>query len=233
MRTMEYKCKKKAQKNWPIGKFSPSFLLLFFLLGSVFFKTPLAKKMGAKNFPSDSIFHLESLWRTEEGKTLRLSDLAGKPHFIALIFTTCQGVCPLLVNDLKAISQKFNKKNRKKARFLLVSIDPETDMPEVLMSYKKKMKLDERWTLLNGKIEDVNEVSAVLEFQFKENVQEKYTHSSALYFMNAKGQIVVSQMEREQNSSIFFEKVQSVLEEHKGEGFIRSIWKKIKSFGKS
>lgn len=160
----------------------------------------------AKDFPGDSIFQLNSSWITHQGKNIKLKDLGGQAAYVGLIFTSCKGVCPLIISDLKHLSGKLSKDSQKKVKFILVSIDPEYDTPEVLAAYKKKMKLDDRWTLLNGKEFDVKELAVALEFQYKEHPSEKFTHSTGFYLINGQGQVVVKQSERLRNSDNFVKK---------------------------
>lgn len=173
-------------------------LLLTFTLG-----------LQAGNIPNDSIHLLGSNWTTDKGKKISLTDLQGDSYFVGLIFTSCKGVCPLLINDLKLMSYKLTKEQQKNVKFLLISIDPEYDTPKVLTEYKVKMKLDDRWTFLNGKDADVTEIAAALEFQFKESKTEKFTHSSSVYLMNEKGQIVAKQAQRMKNLDNFISKAKA------------------------
>ena len=166
----------------------------------------LARPVLAKSWPSDSLFQLNSSWQTQEAKRVKISDFEGHGYFVAMIFTSCRSVCPLLISDLKFLAKKLGPKVQKNIRFLLISIDPETDSPAVLKKYKGKMKLDDRWTLLNGKKADVTELAAALGFQFKENKIEKFTHSSSVYLMNGKGQVVAKQVQRMKNMDVFLGK---------------------------
>ena len=79
-----------------------------------------------------SIFNLTSKWNTQNSKTIELKDLKGDVLVIVMIYTTCKAACPRLVADMRNIHANVNDKTTK---YILVSIDPETDTPERLNEF--------------------------------------------------------------------------------------------------
>ncbi len=87
----------------------------------------ISKIVDDNEISDESIFNLTSKWNTEEGKTIQLEDLKGKTLVMVMIYTTCKAACPRLVADMRNIEAQIPKENLKDLRFVLVSIDPETD----------------------------------------------------------------------------------------------------------
>lgn len=147
-------------------------------------------------WPSESLFRIESAWKNQSGQPAQLSTMAGHPFVASMIYTRCLSACPLMVGDMKRFDQRLSKKEKTQVRYLLVSIDPQHDTPEKLQAFAKKMKLDDRWTLLTGSEADTRELAAVLGFQYKISEDEGISHSSSLYLVDQAGRVQVKK-ERE------------------------------------
>ena len=61
-----------------------------------------AKKIAAPK--TDSVFNINDVWTSSEGKPVQLSQLNGKPTVIAMVYTSCQYVCPMIVSDMQRLS---------------------------------------------------------------------------------------------------------------------------------
>lgn len=137
----------------------------------------------------ESLFQIDSSWKNQDAKAVQMKDLAGHPTLMTMAFTSCKSACPLMVHDMKSYGDSLPAEQAKKLRFVLVSIDPERDTPEALKEFAKKMKLDDRWTLLTGPADDVRELAAVLGFQYKASKEEGFGHSTTIYFVDSTGEI--------------------------------------------
>ena len=146
------------------------------------------------SLPDLSIFHLEGNWTTESKREIKLADLQGEVLVMALIFTTCQYACPRLVADMKAIEETVPKEELDKTNFVLVSIDPERDLPDTLRLFAQEKELDlNHWTLLNGHPDDVLELAVVLGVKYKKVSAIDFSHSNIISLFNAKGELVYQQ----------------------------------------
>ena len=53
--------------------------------------------------------------------------IRGTSLFLVFGFSHCGGVCPLVLNTLKKVVQKINKKNNQKVKVLFISVDYKRD----------------------------------------------------------------------------------------------------------
>ena len=135
----------------------------------------------------NSIYQLDSKWRDESGKTISLTDLKGKKQIMAMIFTSCTYACPLILNDMKKIESQTKSKD---VNYLLVSIDPARDTPEVLKSFAERNNLDlNKWRLITGSQNGVSELAAVLGFRYKKEKDGSFSHSNIISVLNENGEI--------------------------------------------
>ncbi|MCX6169429.1 MAG: SCO family protein [Ignavibacteriales bacterium] len=152
----------------------------------------------------NSIYQLESVWKTESGNKITLNNLKGKKQIMAMIFANCTYACPLIVNDMKKIESKIKQND---VDFLLVSIDSKRDTPEALTQYAKNNKLDmKRWHLLTGDENGISELAAVLGFKYKKEPDGSFSHSNIINVLDENGVVTYQHFGLNQD-------VQDVIEE--------------------
>jgi len=154
---------------------------------------PLKKRTIDKNKISEtSIFNLDSHWNTEEAKEIQLHDLSGQPLVMVMIYTSCKAACPRLVADMRNIEGQIPKND--KIKYVLVSIDPETDSPERLKAFAVENQMDgEQWTFLQGTEEGVREFANVLAVKYKQISALDFSHSNIISVFNADGELLHQQ----------------------------------------
>ncbi len=84
----------------------------------------------------------------ENGKTVNLALLKGEVTVYDFIFTNCRGTCPIMTNNMRALTKKVRKDAP--VRFVSISVDPQRDTPAVLHEYAKRVRNDGRWIFLTG-----------------------------------------------------------------------------------
>ena len=140
---------------------------------------------------ADSIFLLDSKWQNQEGKEMQLKDLKGKNLVVAMIFTSCQTACPLLVADMKKVESKIDAKKLKETSLVLITIDPENDTPEVLKKYAQQRNMeDEPWIFLRTDLESTREFANVLAVKYKKITPIIFSHSNIISIFNKKGEMI-------------------------------------------
>ena len=144
--------------------------------------------------PGESLYQLRTRWTTDDNRSVRLESLRGHVQVMAMIFTRCPTACPTLVREIRSLAESLPRELASATRYVLVSIDPERDTPEVLAGYRDRMGLDAAtWTLLRGRPEDVRELSAVLGFNFGEAQGSDIMHSKLITVLDREGRIAHQQ----------------------------------------
>jgi protein SCO1/2 len=140
--------------------------------------------------PPKSLYQLEATWQDDTGATRELASLRGEPVVIAMIFTSCEYACPIIVTDMLRIRAALPAALQARARFVLVSFDDVRDTPPVLRAYRSKMLLDDpAWTLLHGTAADVQELAMLLGVKFKKDAKGNFSHSNTITVLNPAGEI--------------------------------------------
>lgn len=175
------------------------FILSTFLISMMFLQscknTEQNKELSTtSNSDEESIFNLSSKWRTEEGKEIVLHDLKGKVLVVVMIYTSCRAACPRLVADMKSIAAQIPNDVKDNVQYVLVSIDPTKDTPEVLKEFAINNLMDgEEWTFLQGDENSVREFANVLAVKYKRIDPMDFSHSNIISVFNPKGDLVHQQ----------------------------------------
>jgi len=94
---------------------------------------------------------------SESGAPVSLASMKGRVTVYDFIYTTCSGTCPIMTNNMRALTKQIDKDAP--VRFVSISVDPTHDTPAVLSVYAKRVRNDDRWTFLTGKREDIVKLS--------------------------------------------------------------------------
>ena len=136
----------------------------------------------------ESIFNLTSKWTSQEGKTISLNDLHGHAAVVAMVYTSCEKACPLIVEDLKKIEKQLLEKKITPVSILLFSFDTKRDTPEHLKAFADIRKLDlKRWTLFHGNEQAVRELAAVLGINYKRDSKGDFDHANVITLIDSEG----------------------------------------------
>ncbi|MFC4821419.1 SCO family protein [Dokdonella ginsengisoli] len=143
------------------------------------------------NLPSDSVYHLAVPLTDQDGKPLRFADGRDGPRLVSMFYTSCQFVCPLIIDTLKKTERELPEVDRARLDVLLVSIDPERDTSAALKRTAEQHGVDvPRWRLARTAKPDVRRLAAVLGIQYKQLENHEFSHSSVLVLLDAQGRIV-------------------------------------------
>jgi cytochrome oxidase Cu insertion factor (SCO1/SenC/PrrC family) len=93
----------------------------------------------------------------EQGQPVRLGSMKGSVVVYDFIFTHCTGTCPIMTNNMRALTAQVAKDAP--VRFVSISVDPARDTPAVLAEYAKRVRNDDRWTFLTGDRETIVRLS--------------------------------------------------------------------------
>ncbi len=143
---------------------------------------------------NESIFNLDSKWLTEENKEIMLKDLQGQTLVVAMIYTSCEAACPILLADMQNIASKIPTENQPFVRYVLVSIDPSTDTPQHLKAFAIANQMDgENWSFLQGDEKSIRELANVLSVKYKQIEPMDFSHSNIITVVDQNGIITFQQ----------------------------------------
>lgn len=148
-------------------------------------------ELPAAAYSARSIYQVESTWTMATEQALRLGYLQGKVQVLAMVYTTCESACPIIVSLMQRIEAALPPELRPHVGFVLVTLDPERDTPSVLRVYSDKMHLDlASWSLLSGHLDDVMELATLLGIKYKRDQSGGFIHSNVMTVLNKAGEIV-------------------------------------------
>ena len=102
----------------------------------------IASQLYSQTVPQDSIYQLNSTWLDQDGNKRALSSFTGKKQVLSLIYTHCLHTCPTIVSTMQSIENKLSEDEKQNVGFILVSLTPDTDTPEVMRDFAQKRKLN-------------------------------------------------------------------------------------------
>jgi protein SCO1 len=146
---------------------------------------------AAQPLPRDSVYQLEVALTDQHGRTSPWSGRRGKPQLVSMFYTSCQYICPLIVDSGKAIERQLSPAQQARLGILLVSMDPSRDTPAKLKSVAGARKLDPaRWTLASPPPDDVRAIAGVLGIRYRALADGEFNHTSALVLLDADGRVL-------------------------------------------
>jgi protein SCO1/2 len=141
--------------------------------------------------PGDSVLQIDNVFTNQDGRNFKLAERRGKPQLVAMFYTSCKYICPLIIDSGKGVDNSLTPAERKNLSILLVSIDPARDTPEALMYIVNKRKLDTtRWTLSRTDEKGVRTLAALLGVRYRVLADGEFNHTSALILLDAEGRVV-------------------------------------------
>lgn len=141
--------------------------------------------------PADSVYHLPARLVDQGGHRIAWPSLRGKPRLVAMFYTSCRYICPLIVDSGKAVERQLAPAQQARLGIVLVSIDPARDTPAALKQVMDQRRLDAaRWTLLAPRADDVRNLAGVLGVRYRQLADGEFNHTSALVLLDAEGRIL-------------------------------------------
>ncbi len=138
---------------------------------------------------ADSVYQLSVPLTDQNGKKSTLADWRGKPVMISMFYSSCQFVCPRIVEAVKRTESQLAGKNAQ-VPVLLVTLDPARDDVATLKSMSEDRNLDPKlWTLARTDARNVRKLSAALGIQYRELPSGEFNHSSVIILLDAEGRV--------------------------------------------
>lgn len=113
---------------------------------------------GMKKVPNVNLIN-------QHGEKVKFHDLIeGKVVALNFVFTTCTTICPPMGANFVHLKELMaDRVESSELVMLTISIDPATDTPERLAAWSENFGPGEGWTLLTGKVKDINGLLKKLE----------------------------------------------------------------------
>ncbi len=122
--------------------------------------------------------------RNYTGETFTTDSLRGEVWIAYFFFTSCGGPCPTMNTVVGDLDRKLSGK----VRFVGISVDPETDTPEVMATYIRRFtEQPKRWFMLTMPKDSVVKVAAT-GFMLGSK-EEPELHSTRLVLVDEVGDI--------------------------------------------
>ena len=155
------------------------------LMGLLLLRSPAQTSPVSDELPIFSTLPDFSL-TSDKNAPLGKEDLLGKVWVADFIFTSCAGPCPQMTRSMAGLAERLAL--YPEVQFVSVSVDPETDTPEVLTAYGEKFGADpSRWHFLTGELPAIQTL-AVEGFMIG-SVDDPVIHSTKFCLVDKAGQI--------------------------------------------
>jgi len=120
-----------------------------------------------------------------QGEVFASNRLQNRVWVANFIFTTCQGICPLLSREMVSLQKRFKAKD---FDLVSISVDPENDRPEQLRAFAERFTAKtDNWHFLTG---EKSVIKNVLEKKFKIGFSENpLEHSDRFVLIDQKFKI--------------------------------------------
>lgn len=123
---------------------------------------------------------------SEKNKPFSSASLLGKVWVADFFFTSCPNPCPTMTRNMAGVAETL--KDFDDVAFVSISVDPDTDTPQVLASYGKKYGADpERWNFLTGPEEAIKTIA--VEGFLVGSVDDPIIHSPKFCLVDKRGRI--------------------------------------------
>jgi protein SCO1/2 len=97
----------------------------------------------------------------QNGNTVTLTALKGKPLLVDFIYTSCPGPCLMETAKFANVALRLGPDLGSKVTLVSISVDPEHDGPKQLLDYSRQQGADEKgWYFLTGGPADIDQALA-------------------------------------------------------------------------
>ena len=164
----------------------PAALFLVMTVGA--FGSRLAQ---AGELPGNSVYRLDLALVDQNGQASKLADARGGPILIAMFYSSCKYVCPLIIDNLQRTERALSDSERTHLRVIMVSFDPKRDTPAALKALADARHVDQtRWKFTRTEAAGVRKLAAVLDVQYRALDNGEFNHSSVITLLDGEGRIV-------------------------------------------
>lgn len=137
-----------------------------------------------------SLYQIESTFTDQDGRPFTLASLRGQPVLVAMFYTSCTTVCPMIIAEMQRIEAALPEADRATLRLVLVTFDSERDTPERLRAVAAERGLPTpHWTLARGDDDAIRELAMALGVQYRRIEGDAFVHSALVTLLDREGRI--------------------------------------------
>ena len=145
----------------------------------------------AAALPPDSVYRLPVALTDQAGRSFRLDERRARPLLVSMFYTSCQFVCPMLIESIRDAQRQLAPAERERVDVLLVSFDPEHDTVAVLKRTADQRGVDPaHWTLARTDAATARKLASVLGIQYRALGNGDFNHTTAILLLDREGRIV-------------------------------------------
>jgi len=124
----------------------------------------------------------------QDGRSVSLASLKGRPVLVDFIYTSCPGPCPMLTAKLASIAKLLGPKLGAKVELISITLDPEHDHPAELRQYADKQGASENgWLFLTGTPDQIDRVLSAFDLVRQREPDGSVTHNVASFLLGPDG----------------------------------------------
>ena len=146
-----------------------------------------AADRDAAALPGDSLYQLDARAVDAHGRPLQWSDLAGRPQLVSMFYANCHLMCPLIIENTKAVQKQLPAASGARLGVAMVSLDPQRDTPAALARVARDHRVPEGWRFLRPATDDVRALASVLDVRYCFREDGSINHTSVLVLLDAQG----------------------------------------------
>ena len=135
-----------------------------------------ATALAAGPVASGSLYQSDVALTDQNGRVFHLADLRGEPVLVSMFYSSCQMVCPMIFETIRATLAKGGKPAHDGVRVLMVTVDPERDSVAALKKTANAHGADDHWQVARANASGTREVAALLGVQYRRLADGDFNH---------------------------------------------------------
>ena len=136
-----------------------SFIIIIVMASSIFTVAGCSRD-SAGSAAAESVL-TDAKLVDQNGNSVALTSLKGKPMVVDFIYTSCPGPCLMETAKLANVALRLGSDIGSKVTIVSISVDPEHDGPKQLLDYSRQQGADEKgWYFLTGGPAEVDQALA-------------------------------------------------------------------------
>lgn len=152
---------------------------------------PASSPVSALNpVNAESVYLTNGKWKDQSDRPFDINTLTGQKQVVAFIYTSCQDVCPIMMKTMKELQNKLPADVKSKTGFLVISLDPKRDTPQVLANFGEHYHVDDKWHFLSGSDADIRLLANTMNIRYQFAESGMINHSNVITVLDETGKMI-------------------------------------------